>query len=44
MLVRTGAAMYRRKITFQFFKMWIDHPEFEGIVQEAWNARVAGTP
>ena len=44
MLVRTGAKMYRRKITFRFFKMWTDHHEFEGIVQEAWNARVAGTP
>ena len=23
--------------------MWTDHPKFEGIVQEDWNAQVAGT-
>ena len=43
MLTRTGTELYRRKTTFRFFKMWADHPEFENIVQVAWQTPVAGT-
>ena len=37
MVVRTGIELSRRKVTFRYFKMWVDHPEFEEIVRELFS-------
>ena len=43
MVVRTGITVYRRKVTFRYYKMWAEHPDFEGIVRDAWSTQVVGS-
>ena len=34
----------RKLIPFKFFNFWADHPDFIGLVKEAWSYEVYGTP
>ena len=34
----------RKLIPFKFFNFWADHPDFIGLVKEAWSYEVFGTP
>ena len=34
----------RKLIPFKFFNFWADHPDFIGLVKEAWSNEVFGTP
>ena len=34
----------RKLFPFKFFNFWADHPEFIGLVKEAWSNDVFGTP
>ena len=43
MFIRTGIEIYRRKVTFCFFKMWAENPDFEEIVRDTWSLQVAGS-
>ena len=34
----------RKLFPFKFFNFWVDHPDFIGLVKEAWCSEVFGTP
>ena len=34
----------RKLFPFKFFNFWADHPDFIGLVKEAWSIEVFGTP
>ena len=34
----------RKYYPFKFFNFWADHPDFLGLVKEAWDSDVRGTP
>ena len=29
---------------FKFINMWVDHPDYAGLISEGWQSLVAGTP
>ena len=43
-VVRLGIDLHSRRTPFKFFNLWAEHPDFDRVVQQAWNFLILGTP